>query len=132
MILNEVGDYLVANSQVEGATGWKLFTGTGMPAEPDQVVVLMEAPGIRPEMSLPALTYPQFQVMVRAGKLDYDTARDKLKDIYDLLHGGNSGRRLLGSATYHHILALSDPIPLGLDENERPEIAQNYHTAREE
>lgn len=131
-LLSEIGDYLVAQNLVEGSSGWRLFHGTGMPAEPDQVVVLMEAAGLRPEMSVPELTYPQFQVTARGAKLDYDTVRDKLKEIYDLLHGGNTGRRSLGGVTYHHILALSDPIPLGLDDNERPEIVQNYHTAREE
>lgn len=134
-MLDDVGGLLTTAAIVEGGTGWTLKQGR-MPETPDQVVALFEAPGLPPEPT-PGLTpqdielrYPQVQVRVRAEANDYPAARSKLQEVFSFLHA--KVNTIVGAATYLHFLATSDPLPLGEDALQRPELTQNFTMAREE
>lgn len=120
-----------------GGTGWVCKLGT-MPATPDQVVALFESPG-RPHEATPGtspqsdrLTYPNLQVRVRGAEHDYESTRAKLQEVDEFLHAKVSVTPTGSAATFLHILALGSALPLGDDENGRPGVSQNFHTARQE
>lgn len=132
-LLDEIGDYLTAQGAVGGSSGWALMKAD-MPATPDKVVSLFETGGARGEPRYP-LTRERFQVRVRGAERHaatgaYSAARAKIAAIRALLHGAS--KLVLGSTWYNLILELGAPIPIGYDENGRPEITHNYETRREE
>ena len=136
MILDEVGSYLEAQGLVGGATGWPWFQAL-TPATPDQCVVLFEAGGEGRPVStsdLLGLEQPRFQIKVRGKALKddpaaYGTARAKLQAILDVLHGLTGAT--FSSASYPYIFAQGNALPLGQDENGRPEVVHNFRCARE-
>lgn len=122
---DDVVDYLIAQGTVEGATGWKAFVNE-MPAEPDQIVGVFEAGGGPPETRID-MNRPAVQIRVRAGRHDWPAARAKIKAVFDLLHKFSGA---LTGTYYVAIIAAGDVIPLGLDANDRPELAQTYSMMR--
>jgi len=85
-ILESVGDYLVTNSL--GTLGTNLFLGT-MPETPDECVAVYENSGSAPMFTMGTggivIDYPMIQIVARAGREDYPTARDKAESIRTLL-----------------------------------------------
>lgn len=125
MILDDVIAALVAANigQVTGNGDWRLRAGY-LQAEPDRSICVYEAGGMPPEAGQP-VDYPKIQIRVRGNEDDYQVVRQKLQDIYNLLHSCDAPTVL--GPTYVYCYAIqSGPLPLGQDENRRPELVWNF------
>lgn len=124
-ILESIGDYLVTNSH--GTLGVNLFLAT-LPESPDVCTAVYENSGTPPAFTMGnggiAIDYPMIQVISRAEKEDYPTARDRVEAI----------RNLLASVTDVtisdvHILRI-EPMGnvnlLGIDPKQRPLVSVNF------
>jgi hypothetical protein len=124
-ILESVGDYLVSNSQ--GTLGTDLFLGT-LPESPDACVAVYENSGTPPSFTMGTggivIDYPMLQVICRAGREDYPTARDKAESIRNLL-----ASVLESTISGVHIMRI-EPMgsvnPLGVDPKYRPLVSVNF------
>jgi hypothetical protein len=124
-ILESVGDYLVTNSQ--GTLGTDLFLGT-LPESPDACVAVYENSGTPPSFTMGTggivIDYPMLQVICRAGREDYPTARDKADTIRNLL-----ASVLESTISGVHIMRI-EPMgsvnPLGVDPKYRPLVSVNF------
>lgn len=124
-ILEAVGDYLVANGQ--GTLGTNIFLSV-MPETPDALVAVYEAVGDTPSFTMGgaavAINRPVIEVICRASRGDYPTARDKAESIRNLL-GAVVGQTLSGI----QVLRMAPQgwlNPLGEDENLRPTVSVNF------
>lgn len=124
--LEAVGDYVQA--QGEGTLGTNVFLGR-MPDSPDVCVGLFEYSGSLPEMTFGssgiAIDRPQLQVMCRATRDDYPTARDKAVALRDLLTAVMN--TTLGSFSVLRIEASGSVNPVGPDEKDRPLVSVNFN-----
>lgn len=127
MWVEDIADHLATGGIAGGVTGWGLAIGR-MPASPNRMVGLFETAG-RPPDTKYALRSPNLQVRVRAEKGGYEEARLKAEAVLVELEGL---RGTVGGSVFVHFIALADMTPMGEDENERPEVAVNFMTAREE
>jgi hypothetical protein len=124
-ILESVGDYLVTNTQ--GTLGTDLFLGT-LPESPDACVAVYENSGTPPSFTMGTggivIDYPMLQVICRAGREDYPTARDKAESIRNLL-----ASVLESTISGVHIMRI-EPMgsvnPLGVDPKYRPLVSVNF------
>jgi hypothetical protein len=124
-ILESVGDYLVTNSL--GTLGTDLFLGT-LPESPDACVAVYENSGTPPSFTMGTggivIDYPMLQVICRAGREDYPTARDKADTIRNLL-----ASVLESTISGVHIMRI-EPMgsvnPLGVDPKYRPLVSVNF------
>ena len=124
-ILESVGDYLVTNSQ--GALGSTIFLGT-LPEDPDACVAIYENSGSSPTFTMGSggiqIDYPMLQIICRAGREDYPTARDKAESIRVLL-----ATVLEKTVSGIHIMRI-EPMGsvnlLGVDPKFRPLISVNF------
>ena len=124
-ILESVGDYLVTNSL--GTLGTDLFLGT-LPESPDACVAVYENSGTPPSFTMGTggivIDYPMLQVICRAGREDYPTARDKAETIRNLL-----ASVLESTISGVHIMRI-EPMgsvnPLGVDPKYRPLVSVNF------
>jgi hypothetical protein len=125
MILEALGDYLQTNSV--GTLGTNIFLGK-MPASPDYCVTLYEYEGMAPKESFGGNPYdidmPRIQVVVRAARDDYPTARDGVNTIRGLL--ADLTDITISSTRVLRVASLGAFIPLGLDDKDRPRIAANF------
>lgn len=124
-ILEAVGDYL--HSASVATLGTNLFLAT-MPETPDVMVTVYENTGNRPYFTMgaaaTAIDRPLIQVICRASRQDYPTARDKAEQI----------RNLLGALTDVTVSGINimrmEPQgsinPMGEDENLRPMVSVNF------
>lgn len=134
-LLDDIGDHLVAALVVGGATGWTLAKGF-MPPSPDKVVALFETPGLEaghvPDLgSEEAFDQPGLQVRVRGSAFDYATARTKIQEAFEALHG-NEPVVTSGEPLIVYINAVqSAPLPMGLDGSNRPEMTWNFIMMRQ-
>lgn len=124
-ILEAVGDYLVANGQ--GTLGTNIFLSV-MPETPDALVAVYESVGDTPSFTMGgaavAINRPVIEVICRASRGDYPTARDKAESIRNLL-GAVAGQTLSGI----QVLRMAPQgwlNPLGDDENLRPTVSVNF------
>jgi hypothetical protein len=93
-ILESVGDYLQNTGSAfgahatQGTLGTTIFLGT-LPETPDACVAVYENAGSSPTFTMGAggiqIDYPMLQIICRAGREDYPTARDKAESIRVLL-----------------------------------------------
>ena len=134
-LLDEVAVQLVGQS-VAGlpgttgvtATGWTL-TKAHLPAAPDKVVAVFETGGRANEMMDGGLLdRPTFQIRVRSSPNDYATARTKIEAVRTALH--LIGNEALSSRYYAGITADAEPIPLPVDQNNRPGLVMNFSAWR--
>lgn len=124
-ILESVGDYLVTNSL--GTLGTDLFLGT-LPESPDACVAVYENSGTPPSFTMGTggivIDYPMLQIICRAGREDYPTARDKAESIRNLL-----ASVLESTISGVHIMRI-EPMgsvnPLGVDPKYRPLVSVNF------
>ena len=124
-ILESVGDYLVTNSQ--GTLGTSIFLAT-LPETPDACVAVYENAGSSPTFTMGSggirIDYPMLQIICRAGREDYPTARDKGETIRVLL-----AQVLEQSISGIHIMRI-EPMGsvnlLGVDPKYRPLISVNF------
>lgn len=123
-ILEAVGNYIDSNNG-DLTIGTNLFLSK-MPESPDFCVAVFEYEGVTPLEAFGG-TYiidrPSVQVMVRASRDDYVTARDKAVAIRNLLAGVSN--TTLSSVGILRISPVGSIMPLGGDELERPLITFN-------
>lgn len=124
-IVDDVLAHLTTNSLIGGASGWTGFKDF-VPPDPDKVVIISPSGGAGPEKGF-ALRYPNVQIRVRGEKAGYAVAQAKLEAIYQLLHAVKNEN--LNSVSYAYIIATGDVLPLGQDENGRPELTRNFRSA---
>jgi hypothetical protein len=132
-ILESVGDYLQNTASAfgahatQGTLGTTLFLGT-LPESPDACVAVYENSGTPPSFTMGTggivIDYPMLQVICRAGREDYPTARDKAESIRDLL-----ASVLESTISGVHIMRI-EPMgsvnPLGVDPKYRPLVSVNF------
>ena len=124
-ILDAIGSVLQTASV--GTLGSTLFLSR-MPETPDVAVAAYESgagfPIYTQGITGAALNVTNVQIVARAGREDYVSARTKISSVISALEAINestvSGIRLL------RIEQVGRPIPLGYDDNDRPEISMNF------
>ena len=125
MILEALGDHL--NGQLSLTQGTNLFLAK-MPDSPDLCVTLYEYEGSFPTEHFGGNPYdvdqPRIQVVCRAARDDYPTARDKVHAIRGLL--ADLTDITISSTKILRVASLGAYVPLGLDEKDRPRIAANF------
>lgn len=122
----EAAGSLLASGGI-GTTGVSLFLSV-LPDSPDVCVAVFEYAGSPPDdvmgAGVPPLDRPRLQVMCRAGRDDYPTARDLCQQARTVLGAvsevSNSGVRLL------RIAPAGSVMPLGNDEHGRPVVSCNF------
>ena len=132
MLLDEIASILD-----DASTGFtlntNLFRGRFEPL-PNEQIAIIETGGLPPLNTMtntvgsPDVERPRFQVIARAAKDNYSTARTNAETAWRALHnfaGTASGTR------YLWIEALQPPFSLGMDENDRPLIAFNCQAHKE-
>ena len=124
-ILEAVGDYLQTSGQ--GTLGTSLFLSM-MPETPDTLVAVYENSGDPPQFTMGAAAWaidrPTLQVICRATRGDYPTARDKAEAIRALL--GAVTEQTLSGINVMRIQPTGSVVPMGEDENLRPMISVNF------
>ena len=124
-ILESVGDYLVTNNL--GTLGTNLFLGT-MPETPDECVAVYENSGSAPAFTMGpggiVIDYPMIQIVARAGREDYPTARDKAESIRILL--ASVLESTISSVNIMRIEPMGSVNPLGVDSKFRPMVSVNF------
>jgi len=99
-----------------------------MSPAPDRAIGVFETGGFPNDPHESALIdRPTFQVRVRGPKGGYSTARAKIAAARTALEIGNS---TLSGRRYVHIVAQGEPVSLGMDENQRPELVLNFTALR--
>lgn len=106
--------------------GWTIYKGF-MPPDPDKAIGIFETGGF-PAEAIPELNYPTFQLRVRSSSTGYSTGRQKVTDAETALHG--IVNITINGRYYPGFFAMSDAISLGVDNENRPIIAQNYKAMR--
>lgn len=124
-ILESVGDYLVTNSL--GTLGTDIFLGT-LPEAPDACVAIYENAGSSPSFTMGsggiAIDYPMLQIICRAGREDYPTARDKAESIRVLL--AQVLEQSISGVYVLRIEPMGSVNQLGIDPKYRPLISVNF------
>jgi len=125
-VLEAVGNYVDTNS-ADLTLGTNLFLSK-MPESPDFCVALFEYEGLPPiETFGPsgfAVERPSLQVMVRAAREDYVTARDKAVTLRNLVSAISN--TTLSNVGILRVASMGSVMPLGTDELERPIIVFNF------
>ncbi len=135
LLVTDVLDFLQAEGLIAGATGWER-AASGLPPEPDKVIVVFESGGFPPELkpvgsAETEYDEPTFQVRGRADKFGYGALRAKMGAIYLALHGSELAPAS-GDPAYVLVRAMqAGPFPLGLDKNDRPGLTWNFTALRE-
>ena len=125
-VVDEIATRLEADGVSGGATGW--FSGTHrMPKSPDKAVVVFPAGGLNPEPP-GTVTRPAVQIRVRGEPDDPVPAFEKCVAAGQALDG--LADLTLGTTAYAIIRQQSDVLPLGFDQNNRPEFSVTIATAR--
>lgn len=124
-ILESIGDYLVTNSH--GTLGTSIFLGT-LPESPDACVAVYENSGSSPAFTMGAggirIDYPMIQIICRAGREDYPTARDKADTIRILL--ASVLEQTISGVNVMRIEPMGSVNQLGVDPKYRPLISVNF------
>lgn len=135
LLLKDVLDFLEEEGLIGGSTGWARAAGF-LPPTPNKVIVVYESSGEPPELLSQGnnpLDYdrPAFQVRGRGDVHGYEALREKMGAIFRALHGSQLSPAT-GDPEYVGIWGIqSGPLPLGLDENSRPELTWNFRAIRE-
>ena len=124
-ILESIGDYLVTNSH--GTLGTSIFLGT-LPESPDACVAVYENSGSSPTFTMGAggirIDYPMIQIICRAGREDYPTARDKAYTLRILL--ASVVETSISGVHIMRIEPMGSVNQLGVDPKYRPLISVNF------
>jgi hypothetical protein len=124
-ILESIGDYLVTNSH--GTLGTDIFLGT-LPENPDACIAVYENAGSSPAFTMGTggivIDYPMIQIICRAGREDYPTARDKADNIRILL--AQVLEQTISNVHVMRIEPMGSINQLGVDNKYRPLISVNF------
>lgn len=120
---------------VAGDTNWPIAASFQPPGPPDQCVTLYETPGEVPDAAHPDSTedeynYPGIQVRVRGTTMDYAGARSKIEDVFLALHKADIPLSASQKPIVYIYALNSAPLPMGLDNNNRPELTWNFKVMR--
>lgn len=117
-----VGDYATDRALDPAKPAIALLT---LPESPDSAVALTPYPGPEPD-SREGDEYPRMQVRVRAG--DVLAALDLDRAVFAVLQATPGGFPvgLTGWELSDCYALQSDPMPMGVDGNGRPEFVRNY------
>lgn len=128
-LLDEIAARLKTQGVGTTASTASWFVAKGfLPPTPDRVIALFETGGFPNDPHESALIdRPTFQVRVRGNAYGYSTARTKIGAARTALEVGNS---TLSGRRYIHIVAQSEPVSLGQDENNRPSLVVNFTALR--
>lgn len=136
--LDQIADWLINQGVVDagpgGPTGWQVFKSY-QPPSPDQTVTLYETPGEVPEIitdisSESAYDFPGLQVRLRGTSMQYSAMRAQFQKIYKALHE-QEPTPVAGQNIFITLYSVnSGPMPMGLDEENRPEATWNFRTMR--
>jgi len=120
-VLDAIADYL--ETLGIGSVGIDLFESL-LPETPDDCVALFEYAGKPPLLSLDGSESdcPGLQVRVRASS--YEAGGTKLEQIRSALHPVSN--QSIGGIFFISIRVNGSPIPLGVDQNDRPERSLNF------
>lgn len=128
-LLDEVG-FIVASA----STGFTLGTNvmrSRLEPTPDEQIAIIETGGLPPENTMssvvgaPVSERPRFQVVCRAAKDNYQTARTNAETAWKSLHNFTGPYAGSTGTVYHWMEALHPPFSIGPDENDRPLVAFN-------
>lgn len=124
-ILEAVGDYLV--SQGQGTLGTNLFLSV-LPEDPDACVAVLESEGSAPLYTMGSggivIDSPNLQILVRAGRDDYPTARDKADTVRRLL--ATLANVTVSGIHIMRVESIGSMGLVGLDEKSRPIVSANF------
>lgn len=124
-VLEAVGEYIATNS-TDLTLGTNLFLSK-MPESPDYCVAIFEYEGMPPIETFGesgfSVDRPSLQIMVRATREDYVTARDKAATLRTLI--STISNTTLSSIGILRVASLGSVMPIGVDELERPLIVFN-------
>jgi hypothetical protein len=130
-ILESIGDYLQTNGVA--ATGSALTLGTNlflgiMPETPDACTSVYEFEGIPPMDTMGEggfrIDTPNIQVLCRAVRDDYPTARDRAQNIRILLSAITE--QTISGIHIMRVQSNGSVNPIGTDSNERPLVSVNF------
>lgn len=124
-VLEAIGGYIDTNS-ADLSLGTNLFLSK-MPETPDFCVAVFEYEGLPPIETFGSSGFvidrPSVQVMVRAGREDYVTARDKAATLRALI--SQISNTTVSGIGILRVASMGSIVPLGTDELERPLIVFN-------
>lgn len=128
MLLDELAAYMQTNGI--GTPGTDLFEGT-LPDSPDAAVTLYEYGGLAPTHTIGGgaakFERPRVQVLARA--TTYSAARSKIEAVYKLLD--QLAGVTLSSVRYLRVEAVSSPLFLERDANNRVKMVCNFQVHKE-
>jgi hypothetical protein len=132
-ILESVGDYLQNTASAfgahasQGTLGTSIFLGT-LPETPDACVAVYENAGSSPTFTMGSggiqIDYPMLQIIARASREDYPTARDKADTIRILL--ASVLERTVSGVHIMRIEPMGSVNLLGVDPKYRPLVSVNF------
>ena len=120
-VLDDVINQLELSLVSGGVTGWE-SKKSFMPPSPDKVVSVFDVGGRIADQTQGIHQFDEisFQVRVRSISFDYESAAIKINTVFTALNN-------ITLSGYIFIFADSiQPIPLGLDSNNRPELVMNF------
>lgn len=124
-ILEAIGDYLVTNNK--GTLGTNIFLGT-LPETPDACLAVYENTGSSPMFTMGAggirIDYPMIQIIGRAEREDYPSARDKVESIRQLL--AEVTEQTISNIHIMRIEPMGSVNLLGVDNKYRPLVSVNF------
>lgn len=124
-VLEAIGSHIDTNAS-DLTLGTNLFLSK-MPEAPDLCVAIFEFEGLPPIETFGESGFiverPSVQVMVRAGREDYVTARDKAVTLRNLI--SQISNTSLSGVDILRVASVGSVMPLGTDELERPLIVFN-------
>jgi hypothetical protein len=124
-ILDAVGSVL--ETAGVGTLGTSIFLSRS-PDTPDACVVVYESGAGYPIYTHgttgSALLVTNVQVIARAGREDYQAARTKITAVITAMEAVSN--TVASGVTLLRAEQLNRPLPMGYDDNDRPEIAMNF------
>lgn len=100
-----------------------------MPNKPDICVAVMDSPGDAPLPTIERYERPSVQILVRGKKnTGFANAYSTAENIKLQLH--TYSNQTVGGTRYIGIWAETDILPLGNDDNDRPELSMNFRIHR--
>ena len=131
MILDELATYLQSQgvASTSQTANWAVFKGYEPSSGPHKCLTLFETGGDQNEQHISTpIDRPTFQVRVRSDDFGYSTGRAKMSAARTALE--LIGNSTLSGRRFVHVVAMSEPISLGVDENSRPRWVMNFRAIR--
>lgn len=80
-LLTDIADYLAANNEVEGVTGWDVYI-EHQPPTPDKCLTLIQIAGQSPDQAtVVSHSYPELQVRGRGGPWGLEELQTKMDSV---------------------------------------------------